>query len=79
MSAMPAGWTELSERPRVPALSERATLPERTTSPERATRRADRRAELKIARRSQRRWAIAASSILVVFFAFTVGMLELLH
>jgi hypothetical protein len=67
MSAMPAGWTELSESHTTPAL------------PDRATRRADRRAELKIARRSQRRWAIAASSILVAFFAFTVGMLELLH
>jgi hypothetical protein len=67
MSAMPAGWTELSESHRMPAL------------PDRAIRRADRRAELKIARRSQRRWAIAACSILVAFFAFTVGMLELLH
>jgi hypothetical protein len=67
MSAMPAGWTELSETPRVPALQGRVA------------RRADRRAELKVARRSQRRWAIAACSILVVFFAFTVGMLELLH
>jgi hypothetical protein len=54
-------------------------LPDRATLPDRVTRRADRRAELKIARRSQRRWAIAASSILVVSFAFTVGMLELLH
>jgi hypothetical protein len=34
---------------------------------------------LKLARRSQRRWAIGASAILVVFFAFTVVMLELLH
>jgi hypothetical protein len=67
MSAMPAGWTELSESPRMPAL------------PGRVTRRVDRRAELKVARRSQRRWAIAACSILVAFFAFTVGMLELLH
>ena len=73
MSAMPAGWTELSDSPRMPALQDRAVVPDR------ATRRADRRAELKIARRSQRRWAIAASSILIVFFAFTVGMLELLH
>jgi hypothetical protein len=73
MSAMPAGWTELSESTLMPP------LPDRVTSPDRATRRADRRAELKIARRSQRRWAIAASSILVVSFAFTVGMLELLH
>ena len=70
---MPAGWTELSESPRLPALPDRAMVPDRVT------RRADRRAELKVARRSQRRWAIAAGSILVAFFAFTVGMLELLH
>jgi hypothetical protein len=67
MSAMPAGWTELSESPRVAALTDRVT------------RRADRRAQLKLARRSRRRWAMAAGSILVGFFAFTVGMLELLH
>jgi hypothetical protein len=67
MSAMPAGWTELSETPRVAAL------------PARAPRRADRRAELKVARRSRQRWAVAAGSILVGSFAFTVGMLELLH
>jgi hypothetical protein len=73
MSAMPAGWTELSESHAMPAMPDRAAVPDR------ATRRADRRAELKIARRSQRRWAVAACSVLVVFFAFTVGMLELLH
>jgi hypothetical protein len=67
MSAMPAGWTELSESPRVAAL------------PAQAQRRADRRAELKEARRSRRRWAIGASSILVGAFGFTVGMLELMH
>ena len=67
MSAMPAGWTELSESPRV------------NVAPDRVQRRADRRAELKVARRSRRRWAIAARSILVVAFGFTVGMLELLH
>ncbi|MFZ0251089.1 MAG: hypothetical protein WAL61_14180 [Acidimicrobiales bacterium] len=67
MSAMPAGWTELSETPRVGAL------------PARLPRRADRRAELKVARRSRRRWAFAAGSILVGSFAFTVGMMELLH
>ena len=75
MSAMPAGWTELSETPPVPTLPDRTALPERIVLPDRATRRA----ELKIARRSQRRWAIGACSILVAFFAFTVGMLELLH
>ena len=67
MSAMPAGWTELSESPRV------------NVAPGRVQRRADRRAELIVARRSRRRWAVAAGSILVAAFGFTVGMLELLH
>jgi hypothetical protein len=67
MSAMPAGWTELSESPRVGAL------------PIRVQRRTDRRAELKAARRSRRRWAIVGCSILAVAFGFTVGILELLH
>jgi hypothetical protein len=67
MSAMPAGWTELSESPRVGALP--AQLP----------RRADRRAERKLARRSRRRWASVGGSILAVSFAGTVGILELLH
>ncbi len=64
---MPAGWTELSESPRVGVL------------PTRVQRRADRRAEQKVARRSRRRWAIAGGSILVVAFGFTVAILELLH
>ena len=64
---MPAGWTELSESPRVSAL------------PVRVQRRTDRRAELKVARRSRRRWAIVAGVILVGFFGLTVGILELLH
>ena len=67
MSAMPAGWTELSDGPRA------------AVHPARAQRRADRRAELKVARRSQQRWAIAAAAILVVAFAFTVAMLEMLR
>jgi len=67
MSAMPAGLTELSESPRVAAL------------PARVSRRADRRAELKLAHRSRRRWAVASVSVLAGFFAFTVGVLELLH
>jgi hypothetical protein len=67
MSAMPAGWTEPSESPRVSAL------------PARVPRRADRRAEQKVARRSRQRWAVAAGSILVGAFGFTVVMLELLH
>jgi hypothetical protein len=67
MSAMPAEWTELSDGPRVGA------------SPVRAQRRTDRRAELKVLRRSQQRWTIAACSVLAAVFGFTVGILELLH
>jgi hypothetical protein len=67
MSAMPAGWTELSESPRV------------NVAPDPVQRRAERRAGQMAARRSRRRWAIAACSILVGAFGFTVGMLELLH
>jgi len=64
---MSAGWTELSDGPVV------------GTSPARAQRRADRRAELKLARRSRQRWAIAASAILVAAFGLTVGILDVLH
>jgi hypothetical protein len=63
MSAMPAGWTELSDSPRVAA------------SPSGA----DRRAELKLARRSQQRWTVVACSILVGAFGLTVGILDVLH
>ncbi len=67
MSAMPAGWTELSDSPRV------------DDGPVRAQRRADRRAELKLARRSRQRWAVAACSILAGVFGLTVGILDVLH
>jgi hypothetical protein len=67
MSAMPAGWTELSDSPHVDA------------SPSSAQRRSDRRAELKLARRAQQRWIVAACSILVGAFALTVGILDVLH
>ncbi len=67
MSAMPAGWTELSDSPHVGAL------------PVRAERRADRRAELKVARRSRQRWAVAGCSILAGAFGLTVGILDVLH
>ena len=67
MSAMPAGWTELSDSPLV------------GNSPAQAQRRADRRAEQKLARRSRQRWAVAACSILVVAFGLTVGILDVLH
>lgn len=64
---MPAGWTELSDSPRMGA------------SPVHAQRRTDRRAELKAARRSQQRWTAAALSILVVAFGLTAGILGVLH
>jgi hypothetical protein len=67
MSAMPAGWTELSESPRVRDV------------PGRVQRRADRRAELRVARRSSRRWAVVGCSSLAAAFGFTVAILELLH
>jgi hypothetical protein len=67
MSAMPAGWTELSDSPRVGAL------------PAQAQRRADRRAGQMVARRSRRRWAVASGSVLAASFAGTVVILELLH
>jgi hypothetical protein len=67
MSAMPAGWTELSDSPRVGAL------------PIQVQPRADRRAGQKAARRSRQRWAVAGGSILVASFGLTVGILELLH
>ena len=64
---MPAGWTELSDSPHV------------GVSPSRTQRRSDRRAELKLARRAQQRWTIAACSILVGAFGLTVGILDVLH
>jgi hypothetical protein len=64
---MPAGWTELSDSPHVGA------------SPIRAQRRADRRAELKVARRAQQRWTVVGCSILVGAFGLTVGFLDVLH
>ena len=67
MSAMPAGWTELSEPRHVDA------------PPAGIQRRADRRAEQKLARRSRQRWAIAGCSILVCVFGLTVGILDVLH
>ena len=67
MSAMPAGWTGLSDGPRV------------GTSPAQAQRRADRRAELELARRSRQRWAVGACTVLVAAFGLTVGILDVLH
>jgi hypothetical protein len=67
MSAMPAGWTELSEPPHVGA------------PPARAQRRAERRAEQKLVRRARQRWTIIACCILAGAFGLTVGILDVLH
>jgi hypothetical protein len=67
MSAMPAEWTELSDSPHAGA------------TPARVQRRADRRAEQKLTRRSRQRWTVAACSLLVGAFGLTVGILDVLH
>jgi hypothetical protein len=67
MSAMPAGWTELSETSQV------------GVPPVAAQRRADRRAEQKLARRSRQRWAIAGCTLMAGAFGLTVGILDVLH
>ncbi len=67
MSAMPARVTELSESPAVVA------------SPAPAARRADRRAMLKLARRSRQRWALLGGAILTLSFLLTVGILDVLR
>jgi hypothetical protein len=67
---MPAGWTGVSDVPRVGA------PPGNVGN---VQRRSDRRAELKLARRSRQRWAVLASSILVASFGVTVGILDVLH
>jgi hypothetical protein len=69
MSAMPAGWTELTESPRVSALPAQVQV----------QRRADRRADQKVARRSRQRWAVVGGAILALSFGCTVWILELLH
>jgi hypothetical protein len=67
MSAMPAEVTQLPEGSRLPA------------APASAQRRAERRAALKLARRSRQRWAILSCAILACAFALTVGILDVLH
>jgi hypothetical protein len=67
MSALPARVTELPQAPVVHA------------SPQAGQCRAERRAELKVARRVRRRWAIAGCSILTAAFGLTVGILDVLH
>jgi len=54
-------------------------VPRAGASPEIVQRRAERRAEQKLARRSPQRWAVFACSILVASFGLTVGILDVLH
>jgi hypothetical protein len=67
MSAMPAEVTELTEGP------------PRVAAPSRQAHRAERRAALKVARRSRRRWTILSCCIRGGTFAATVGVLGVLH
>ena len=67
MSAMPARVTELPGSPAVVA----APVP--------AARRVDRRATLKLARRSRQRWALLGGAILACSFGLTVGILDVLR
>jgi hypothetical protein len=68
MSALPAETTEMSPRPyAVRPLAARSQL------------RAERRAEQAMARRERFRWAIVSVTLLVLSFALTVGVLDVLH
>jgi hypothetical protein len=67
MSAMPA---RVTERPDAPVVNVAAV---------RSQRRVERRAELKVARRARRRWAVLSCSMLGAAFALTVGILDVLH
>jgi hypothetical protein len=68
MSALPAETTELSPRPYAvrPSVAGRQL-------------RAERRAEQALVRRERFRWAIVGIAVLVLAFALTVGVLEVLH
>jgi hypothetical protein len=68
MSVLPADTTELSPRPY-------AVRPSAAGS----QLRAERRAEQAKARRERFRWSIVAVAILVLSFALTVGVLDVLH
>jgi hypothetical protein len=68
MSALPAETTEMSPRPY-------AVRP----SPPGQQLRAERRAEQATARRERTRWAVLAVTILILSFALTVGVLDVLH
>jgi len=68
MSALPAETTELSPRP----FAVRPSVAGMRL-------RAERRAEQAVARRTRLRWAIVSVTILILSFALTVGVLDVLH
>jgi hypothetical protein len=68
MSALPAETSELSPRP----LAVRPLVAGMQL-------RAERRAEQALARRARLRWAIVSVTILILSFALTVGVLDVLH
>jgi hypothetical protein len=68
MSALPAETTDLSPRPV-------AVRPSVAGS----QLRAERRAEQAKARRDRFRWAVVGVTILILSFALTVGVLDVLH
>jgi len=68
MSALPAETTELSPRPHAVR-----------QSVARIQLRAERRAEQAKAQQQRLRWAIVSVTILVLSFALTVGVLDVLH
>ena len=72
MSAMPAEITELSQEPAVSSVSVRTPVV-------RSQRRTERRAELKVARRTRRRWSVFSCVVLGGAFALTAGILDVLH
>ncbi|HEY3844509.1 MAG TPA: hypothetical protein VGL48_14750 [Acidimicrobiales bacterium] len=72
MSAMPARITELSQAPV-------AGAPAASVPIARSERRTERRAVLKLERRSRQRWSIFSCAVLVGVFALTVGVLDVLH
>ena len=64
---MPAEWTEHADAARVGA------------DLGRVQRRVERRQELKLERRSRRRWAVVSCAILACSFGLTVGILDVIR
>jgi hypothetical protein len=72
MSALPAPAAELFPRHGASAVPGQPQVVQ-------AQRRAERRAEQKLARRDRRRWSIYSCSVLGGAFVLTIGILDMLH